>query len=139
MRMRKLFVGLLVLGLAVGMLGMVSYAKKHSANADDKVTWTIQDYIELTIDTSSYDFGTIDAGVDTVSDVEANTLFVRSNASWELDYSVAGAGSENLQVSLEVGEGKGDAEITVGYTLLKLRSMEPDDYGVSVTYTVTAK
>ena len=73
MRMRKLFVGLLVLGLAVGMLGMVSYGQKHSANADDKVTWTIQEYIELTIDTSSYDFGTIDAGVDTVSDVEANT------------------------------------------------------------------
>jgi hypothetical protein len=137
--MRKLFVGLLVLGLAVGMLGMVAFAKKHSANADDKVTWTIQEFIEITIDDSSYDFGAIDAGVDTVSDDEANTLFVRSNTEWALDYSVAGSGSENLKVSLESGKGKGDAEIIVGYTLLKLRSMEAGDYSVTVTYTVTAK
>ncbi len=139
MRMRKLFVGLLVLGLAVGMLGMVSFAKKHSTSADDKVTWTIQEFIEITIDDSAYDFGTIDAGVDTVADAKANALFVRSNASWALSYSVAGTGSENLQVSLEAEEGKGDTEIGVGYTLLDLRSMDAGDYSVTVTFTVTAK
>jgi len=139
MRMRRFFVGLLVLGLAVGMLGMVGFAKKHSANADDRVTWTIQEYIELTIDDSSYDFGTIDAGVDTVSDDEANTLFVRSNTDWELKYSVAGAGSDHLQVALDSEDGTGDAKISVGYSLSSLRAMEPGDYSVTVTYTVTAK
>lgn len=144
MRMRKLFVGLLVLGLAVGMLGMVGFAKKGGGKdpfdtATDAVTWTVQKFIEITIDDSAYDFGTIDAGVDTVADAKANVLSVRSNADWTLNYSVQGTGSENLQVSLEAGEGKGNAEITVGYTLLDLRSMKAGDYSVTVTYTVTAK
>lgn len=93
MRMRKLFVGLLVLGLAVGMLGMVAFAKKGddddpSDTVTDAVTWMVRGFIELAIDDSSYDFVTIDAGVDTVSDDEANTLFVRSNADWELSSSI---------------------------------------------------
>ena len=144
MRMRKLFVGLLVLGLAVSVIGMGGFAKKGhdddpSDTVTDAVTWTVRGFIELTIDDSAYDFGTIDAGVDTVSDDEANTLFVRSNADWELEYSVDGSGSEYLQVSLEAEDGEGDATINVGYTLLNLRSMDPGDYSVTVTYTATAK
>lgn len=143
MRMHKLFVGLLVLGLAVCVIGMLGFAKKDgngsSDTATDDVTWTVQGFIVLTIDDSSYDFGTIDAGVDTVSDDEANTLFVRSNTGWELGYSVEGAGSEHLQVSLEAEAGKGDADISVGYTLNHLRSMDPGNYSVTVTYTATAK
>ena len=144
MRTRKLFVGLLVLGLAVGMLGAVVFAKRGggkdpSDTATDAVSWTVQKFIEITIDDSAYDFGTIDAGVDTVSDARANALFVRSNASWTLDYAIEGTGSVNLQVSLETGEGRGDAEIRVGYTLMDLRALGAGDYSVTVTYTVTAK
>ena len=149
MRMGKLFVGLLVLGLAVCMIGMAGFAKKEngrgkdgldaSDSAIDAVTWTVQKFIELTIDDSAYDFGTIDAGVDTVSDDKANTLAVRGNASWELAYAVEGTGSEHLVVALEAREGTGDAEINIGYSLRNLRSMAPGDYSVTVTYTVTAK
>ena len=149
MTMRKLFLGLLVLGLAVSMIAVAGFAKKGnghgkdgqnaSDSAIDAVTWTVQKFIELTIDESDYDFGTIDAGVDTVSDDKANTLAVRGNASWELEYAVEGAGSEHLVVALEAEEGTGDAEINIGYSLHNLRSMDPGDYSVTVTYTVTPK
>lgn len=147
MRTRNLVVGLLVLGLAVGGLGMAALAKPEKGNngqdvsdtATDAVTWTMQKYIELSIANGAYDFGTIDAGVDTVSDAAANTLFVRSNTKWELKSSVQGSGSEHLVVSLGAKDGQGDATVNVGYTLINLRSMNPGDYTVIVTYTATAK
>lgn len=139
MRINKLVAGLLVLGLAVGMAGMIGLAKQPSASATDKVTWTIQKFVELTIDDSSFDFGTIPAGVDSVSKKNANTLFVFSNTAWTLSFSVKGDGIDHLGVSLSAKEGKGDAKVGVGYSLNDLRSMDPGTYTATVTYTVAAK
>ncbi len=140
MRMNKVLVGLLVLGLAVSVVGMIGFADpKPSSSANSTVGWTIQEFIELTVDVTSFDFGTIDAGVDTVTEENANTLFIYSNTNWELSFGVTGNGSDHLSVSLSIDEGEDDAEITVGYSLNDLRSMDADDYTVTVTYTVTAK
>ena len=149
MRMKKLVVGLLVLGLAVGVVGMIGFAGKPvpvnpvpvlpSDSASDKVTWTIQRFIELKIADPSFDFGTISAGVDKVTEKNANTLFVFSNTKWELSFSVMGSGSAHLAVDLSEKEGKGDAKVNVGYTLSNLRSMNPGNYVATVIYTATAK
>ena len=139
MRINKLFVGLLVLGLAVGMVGLIGLAKQPSANAANKVTWTIQGFVELTIDQSAFDFGKIDAGVDSVSATKANTLHVFSNTNWTLSFSVAGAAKDHLSVDLSSDKGKGNDDITVGYSLNNLRTMDPGTYTATVTYTVAAK
>jgi len=139
--MNKVLVGLLVLGLAVSVVGMIGFAKKPgiSDSVADQVSWTIQQYIEITIDNSAFDFGQIAAGVDTVTEEKANTLFIFSNTKWELSFAVKGNGSDHLSVSLSNDEGEDNAEITVGYTLKDLRSMDAGDYTATVTYTVTAK
>ena len=146
MRINKLFVGLLVLGLAVSVLGAIALATPGNGNARhasdsaiDNVLWTIQGFIELTIDESSFDFGEIPAGVDTVSEEKANMLHVFSNTSWELSYSVKGAGSDHLSVALSSNEGKGCDDVRVGYSLNNLRAMNPGSYTATVTYTVAAK
>ena len=141
MRMNKVLVGLLVLGLVVSVVGMIGFAKKpgNSDSVADQVSWTIQQYIEITIDDSAFDFGQIAAGVDTVTEENANTLFIYSNTNWELSFSVTGNGSDHLSVALSSDEGEDDAEIAVGYSLNDLRSMDAGDYSVTVTYTVTAK
>ena len=146
MRMNKVLVGLLVLGLAVSVVGMIGLAKKPkepvvvgSGDVADQVSWTIQQYIEITIDDSAFDFGQIAAGADTVTEEKANTLFIHSNTNWRLSFAVKGNGSENLSVSLSSDDGKANAEINVGYTLKDLRSMDAGDYTATVTYTVTAK
>jgi len=148
MRINKFFVGLLVLGLAVGVVGTVAlatpgngyaYGNHPSDEATDAVSWTIRGFIELTIEDDSFDFGVIDAGVDSVSEEDANTLHVFSNTEWELTYSVGGQGSSHLSVSLSSDEGEGNGDITVGYSLDDLRSMDPGDYTATVIYTATAK
>jgi len=143
MRMNKVLVALLVLGLAVSVVGMIGFAKKPvvvgSDSVADQVSWTIQQYIEITIDDSAFDFGQIAAGVDTVTEENANTLFIYSNTNWELSFDVTGNGSDHLSVLLSSDEGEDDAEVTVGYSLNDLRSMDAGDYTVTVTYTVTAK
>jgi len=142
-------VGLLVLGLAVTTLGLAGFAAGHKPlppvspisldSVTDNVSWTVQGFVELTIDDSAFDFGMIDAGVDSVSKDNANTLFVFSNTEWVLSYSVSGSGSDHLGVSLSASDGKGNAKIGVGYSLNDLRSMDPGSYTATVTYTVAAK
>ena len=143
MRMNKLVVGLLVLGLAVAMIGFAGFAKKSdpnsSASVEDNVSWTIQGFVELQIADNAFDFGTIAAGVDEVTEENANTLFVYSNTEWALTVSLAGNGSDHLRVELSAYEGTNNAEIGVDYTLFDLRTMDPGSYTAIVTYTVTAK
>jgi len=140
MRSNKFVVGLLVLGLAVGIVGMIGLAKKPASDsAVDKVSWTIQGFVELTIDQSTFDFGLIKAGVDSVSEDKANTLHVFSNTAWTLSFSVSGEGSDHLGVALSSDKGKGNDDITVGYSLNDLRTMDPGTYKATVTYTVAAK
>lgn len=146
MRINKFMVGLLVLGLAVTTLGLAGFAAWHkplppisSNSVTDKVSWTVQGFVELTIDDSAFDFGKIDAGVDSVSKDNANTLFVFSNTEWVLSYSVSGAGSDHLGVALSATDGEGNAKIGVGYSLNNLRSMDPGSYTATVLYTVAAK
>jgi len=140
MRINKFVVGLLVVGLAVGVLGAVALAKKPgSDSAVDNVSWTIQGFIELTIDDNVFDFGDIAAGVDSVSEDNANTLHVFSNTAWTLSYSASGAGSDHLSVALSSSDGTGDADVTVGYGLNDLRTMDPGTYTAVVTYTVAAE
>ena len=140
MRINKLFVGLLVLGLAVSVIGAVALAKKPvSDTAIDNVSWTIQGFIELTIEDSSFDFGEIAAGVDSVSEEKANMLYVFSNTSWVLSYSVSGTGSDHLSVALASNNGEGCDSIKVGYSLNNLRTMDPGSYTATVTYTVAAE
>ena len=146
MRINKFMVGLLVLGLAVSVFGAIALAKPGHGNGQnasdtviDSVSWTVQGFIEITIDDSAFDFGQIDAGVDSASEDNANTLFVSSNTSWTLSYSVSGAGSDHLGVSLSTKKGEGNAEVGVGYSLNNLRSMDPGSYTAIVTYTVAAK
>ncbi len=74
----------------------------------------------------------------TTTEENANTLFIYSNTNWELSFAVTDNGSDHLSVLLSSDEGEDDAEITVGYTLNDLRSMDAGDYTVTVTYTVTA-
>ena len=139
MRMNKVLVGLLVLGLAVSVVGMIGFAKKPSSSANSTVVWTIQEFIELTVNVTSFDFETIDAGVDEVTEDDAVTLSISSNTEWVLSFSKSGGGSDHLSVSLSSDEGENDATVTVDYTLNDLRSMDAGDYTVTVTYTVTAK
>ena len=146
MRINKFMVGLLVMGLAVTTLGMVGLAfPGHSLppvasdSAIGKVIWTVQGFIELTIEDSTFDFGTIAAGVDSVSEEKATSLSVFSNTAWTLSFSVSGAGSDHLGVSLSSSEGEGNASVKVGYSLNNLRSMDPGSYTATVTYTVAAK
>ena len=151
MRMNKLVVGLLVLGLAVAMIGLAGFAAGKgrinplppihvpTASVEDNVSWTIQGFVELKIADNAFDFGTIPAGVDEVTKENANTLFVFSNTSWALTVALSGDGSDHLKVGLSADEGKRDAEISVDYTLFNLRTMDPGSYTAIVTYTVTAK
>lgn len=146
MRINKFFVGLLVLGLAVSVIGAVALADPGNGNgnndsdtATDTVSWSIGSFIELTIDDESFDFGEIDAGVDSVTEEDANTLHVFSNIQWELTYTVNGQGSDHLSVDLSSNEGNGNEDITVGYGLDDLRSLNPGDYTATVIYTATAK
>ena len=152
MRINKFVVGLLVLGLAVGIVGMIGLVtpghgpvpvpfpgNNASDTATDSVSWTIQGFIELTIDQSTFDFGLIKAGVDSVSEDKANTRHVFSNTAWTLSFSVSGTGSDHLGVALSSDEGKGNDDIIVGYSLKDLRTMDPGTYKATVTYTVAAK
>ena len=146
MRSSRVMVGLLVLSLVVGTIGLAGVAKpgkplppEMSNTVIDMVSWTVQGFIELTIDDSAFDFGPIDAGVDSVTVEEANTLFVLSNTEWTLSYTIAGTGSDHLGVLLSDEAGEGSAEINVGYSLNDLRSMDPGSYTATVTYTVAAK
>jgi hypothetical protein len=146
MRINKFMVGLLVLGLAVTTLGLAGFANWHNSlppvasdSAIGKVVWTVQGFIELTIEDSTFDFGTIAAGVDSVSEDKATSLSVFSNTTWTLSFSVSGEGSDHLGVSLSANEGKGNASVRVGYSLNNLRSMDPGSYTATVTYTVAAK
>ena len=145
MRINKLFVGLLVLGLAVSVLGAVVLATPGNGNSNhasdsavDNVSWTIQGFIELTIDNTAFVFKPINAGVDSVSEGNVNTLHVFSNIAWMLSYSVSGEGSDHLGVALSSDEGEGNDDITVGYSLNNLRTMDPGTYIAVVTYTVAA-
>lgn len=146
MRSSRVMVGLLVLSLVVVMIGLAGVAKpgkptppEMSNTVIDMVSWTVQGFIELTIDDSAFDFGPIDAGVDSVTVEEANTLFVLSNTEWTLSYTITGTGSDHLGVLLSDEAGEGNAEINVGYSLNDLRSMDPGSYTATVTYTVAAK
>jgi hypothetical protein len=146
MRINRFFVGMLVLGLAVGAIGAVALAvpgNGHGHNASDEaidtVSWSIRSFIELTIEDDSFDFGEIDAGVDSVSVEDANTLRVFSNIEWELTYAVSGQGSNHLSIALSSNDGNGNGNVTVGYSLNDLRSMDPGDYTATVIYTATAK
>jgi len=142
MRTNSFMVGLLVLCLAVSAFGAIAMAKPHGGDSDsatDTVTWTVQGYVELTIDDSAFDFGQIDAGLDSVTATNANTLYITSNTAWSLSFSVTGDGSSNLGVALSASEGKDDDQVSVDYSLNNLRSMDPGSYTAIVTYTVTAK
>ena len=140
--------------MAVGMLGMVAFAKNGNGHgsseaasdtATDVVSWTIERILQLTIDDDAFDFGTIDPGEETVTKKNANTLNIVSNVDWALRYEVEGRGSDHLEVTLDAtegsskGKGKAASKVKVSYTLFDLSSMEPGDYSVTVTYTVTAK
>jgi len=146
MRSNKFVVGLLVVGLAVSVLGAVALAANPHANdynasdtAFDSVSWTVQGFIELTIDESAFDFGDIAAGVDSVTEDNANIIHVFSNTEWTLSYTPSGVGSDHLSVALSSSEGTGDTDVTVGYGLNDLRTMDPGTYMATVTYTVAAE
>ncbi len=148
MRMRQLFVGLLVLGLAVGVIGVAAFAKNGNGNgnsswassntATDVVSWTIERVLQLTIDDDAFDFGAIDPGEETVTKKNVNTLNIVSNVDWVLHYEVDGLGSDYLEVMLDAtegsskGKGKAASKVKVSYTLFDLSSMEPGDYSVTV-------
>jgi len=140
-RMNRFFVGLLVLALAIGLTGIAAFAASGNGKKDsvsDTVSWTVEKYVELSINDPAFDFGTIDPTLDTVTADNANTLTVKSNTSWVLTYSVSGNGGKYLSVGLETSQGEGDASVNVDYTLNNLRSMNPGSYTATVTYTVTA-
>ena len=146
MRINRFMVGLLVLGLAVSVFGAIALAGNGNGNGNnasdtaiDSVSWTVQGFIELTIADNAFDFGQIDAGVDSVSEAKANTLHVFSNTAWALSYFVSGTGSDQLGVDLSSKTGTGNSDITVGYSLSDLRTMDPGSYTATVTYTVAAK
>lgn len=134
---KKFFVGLVVaLGLTLVVPGLAK--KPGDVEAQNDVLWTVQSFLELSVSASSYDFGEIDPGDDTVSASEAVILYVESNISWSLGYTVEGDAAEHLQVALSQDSGNGDAEVPVDYTLVELRSLAPGDYQVTVIYTATA-
>jgi spore coat protein U-like protein len=142
-RMNRFFVGLLVLALTVGLTGIAALAASGNGNkktdsVSDTVSWTVQKYVELSINDSAYDFGAIDPSQDTITATNANVLTVTSNTSWVLTYSVSGNGGGHLSVGLESSQGQGDAAVNVSYTLSNLHSMAPGNYTATVTYTVTA-
>jgi len=141
MRNNRFMIGMLVLCLVVSAFGTIAMAKKpgNSDSASDTVTWNVQGYVELTIDDSAFDFGQIDAGLDTFTATNANTLYVTSNTDWSLTFSVTGDGSSHLGVALSANKGTNDAQVSVDYSLNNLRSMDPGSYTAIVTYTVTAK
>lgn len=142
-RMSRFFVGLLVLALAVGVTGVAVLAASGNGNSKkdsvtDTVSWTIEKYVELSINDPAYDFGTIDPTLDTITASNANVLSVTSNTQWQLTYSVSGNGGKYLSVNLAASQGEGDATVSVEYTLNDLRTMNPGSYTATVTYTVAA-
>jgi len=96
-------------------------------------------HIELSIDSASYDFGSITGGGGSASADDAQSLTISSNTDWTLSFSVAGFGSDRLLVSLSSTSGSGNAVVSAGYSLFDLRSMTPGDYTAAVTYTVEAE
>jgi len=145
-KFKKMISGVLVLGMAVGAFAAVGYAKPGgdhpadtSADTSANVLWTVQKFVELSIDSSLYNFGTIAGGGGSAAAENAHSLTIFSNIAWTLSSSVAGLGSDRLLVSLSSSSGSGDAVVSVGYSLSDLRSMEPGDYVASVTYTVAAE
>ena len=138
MRMNKLVVGLLVLGLAVAMIGLAGFAQ-GKASVTNKVSWKMLGFVELKIEKSAFDFGTIPAGTDKVVKNNANALFVYSNTNWVLAISSSGKGADYLKVGLSATSGRGDKKVSISYTLLNLRELAPGNYYPQVTYTVTTK
>lgn len=138
-KLTKIVSGALVIGLAVGAFAAVGLAKKPSADTSADVLWTIQKFVELSIDSSSYDFGTIAGGGGSASADGAHSLTIYSNTAWTLNFSVAGLGSDRLLVSLSSTSGSGNAVVSAGYSLSDLRSMAPGNYVATVTYTVAAE
>ncbi len=138
MRMNKLIVGLLVLGLVVAALGIAGFAQ-GKASVTNKVSWKIQGFVELRIEKSAFDFGTIPAGTDNVVKDNANALFVYSNTSWVLAISSSGKGADHLKVGLSATSGRGNKKVSISYTLFNLRELAPGNYYPQVTYTVTTK
>ncbi|MCD5416494.1 hypothetical protein LR032_05310 [Candidatus Bipolaricaulota bacterium] len=139
MRMNKLVVGMLVLALVVSVVGMVGFASQSSARADSRVTWTVQRFIELRINSNNFDFGAIASGLDTITRERVHTLSISSNTRWVLTFAVSGRGSDHLGVRLSASQGNDNGTVTVDYTLSNLRKMDPGNYSVTVTYTVTTR
>jgi len=158
----KLIVGLLVLGLAVSLLGVgvVSGAQKGVSVVSDgeksgtpvtvtnTVTWIAAPLIELAITSPALDFGVI-GGHDTIAKVRANQLRVRSNISWSLTAEVIGTAAAHLQISFSTargsgfgafrGDGRGNAEVYVTYTLVNLRELAVGTHVVTVIFTATVR
>lgn len=138
-KFRKMISGALVLGLAVGAFSAVGLAKKADADTSADVSWKIEKFIELSIDSASYDFGSIAGGGGSASADDAQSLTISSNTDWTLSFSVSGSGSDHLLVSLSSTSGSGNAVVSAGYSLFDLRSMAPGEYTATVTYTVAAE
>lgn len=139
---------LLVAGLVVVLIGVSvaaapgnsgnTPAQSQKAQAQDQVGWDLGGFIELSVN-SDFDFGTIEAGQDKVTEENAANLVVKSNTKWSLSFQKSGAGSSHLKVLLNSNQGEDDQTLSVGYKLTDLRNMDPGTYNVTITYTATTK
>ncbi|MGC9529601.1 MAG: hypothetical protein ACP5G2_03145 [Candidatus Bipolaricaulaceae bacterium] len=142
--MRKLLVGLLAVGCVI-TLGVAGLAARNGGvgpgadSAESRVTWTQVGFIELTVSSSAFDFGTLAAGQDEAKAEDAVTLKVSSNLDWVLSVAQQGEAADHLGVFLSRSSGSGDATVSVDYQLTDLRSLPPGDYQVTVIYTATAR
>ncbi len=127
--------------IAVGFSVMVMSLSVFAASdtAQNTAFWTLPSFVELSISESSFDFGTLEPGVDEVTYNNAVQLSVRSNTSWSLTYEVSGDYAEHFEALLTQESGRRNQAIPVHYKLKDLLMLEPGDYEVTVTFTVTTE
>ncbi|MCI2426653.1 hypothetical protein LM597_04520 [Candidatus Acetothermia bacterium] len=148
----KLVVGLLVLGLAVSGLGLIDVAAATTAPeiraVSNTVTWTIHRFLRIAISRTAVDFGTIDGLADTAQKLDAAELTIESNINWSISFAVTGTARDHLQVVIScpndrqrraVGTGTRNRVLRVDYSLRNLLQLEPGNYTVTVTFTVTPR
>ncbi len=122
--------------LVVGSVSAIAGSAGDSATS--AVSWSLGSFVELTINSSSFDFGELDPGTESVLEKNAVRLMVRSNTSWALSYSVDGVGADHLVVDPRHTSGHRNMAVNVDYELVDLLDLDPGDYSVTVTFTVTA-
>ncbi len=134
--MRNILTGIGVT-LFVTVISLSTFAA--SDTAQNTAYWSHVAFVELSLDNATFDFGTLDAGVDEVAVNNAVKLTVRSNTSWSLSYEVIGEGAEHFEAMLTQDSGHRNQSIPVTYRLFNLLQLEPGDYEVTVKFTITTE